>query len=203
VTNWTGIAIVAAAELTVLFAATVRCFSAKGRLDRERDGDIRSAIAGYEAGHVIPALTDVIVRAVTETIRRTATLADDLHKPSDSDAAERFRAGITDALATADTDVNFQAAVDASIMSRTPRAMEKTLVYRYTTLGVFLVACHLAGPAALYNVLTSGYNLPHTAVIVATVIFSLGLIGIIVLAILVATGEVALARAIREGKDAA
>jgi hypothetical protein len=203
VTNWTGIAIVAAAELTVLFAATVRCFTAKGRLDRERDGDIRSAIAGYEAGQVIPALTDVIVRAVSEAMRRRPTLADDLQTQSDPEAQAPFRNAVRDALATVDTDVDFGEAVDASIRSRTPRRMEKALVYRYTALGFFLIACHLAGPAALYNVLTGGYNLPDIAIIVATVIFSLGVIGALVLAILVAVGDAALTKAIREGKDAA
>lgn len=172
----------AGAEVAVLFAATVRCFSAKGRLDRERDGDIRAAIAGYETGKIIPALADLVDAVI---------------------AVRRVDESTADALTRADTDAAFNAAVDASVKSQSPRAWEQRLVYRYTALGTCLVACHVAGPAALYNMLTDGYNLPRTAVVVAAVIFSVGAIGALALGGLVALGEAALARVIREGKDAA
>jgi hypothetical protein len=182
VTNWPVIGIVAGAEVALLLGATVRCFSAKGRLDRERDSDIRSAIAGYETGKIIPALVDLVEAVIA------------VRRPDESTA---------DALNRADTDAAFNAAVDASVKSRSPRAWEQRLVYRYTGLGASLVACHLAGPAALYNMLTDGYNLPRIAVIVAAVIFSVGAMGALSLTGLVGLGEAALASAIREGKDAA
>jgi hypothetical protein len=186
VTNWAAIGIIAGAELTVLFAGTLRCFTARARLDRDRDSDIRGAIAGYEAGQVVPALA-ALVSNVNEV------KADDVS----------IEQTVEETLERADTAEAFQRAVDAAIMSRLPRARERTLIHRYTALGVCLIACHLAGPAALYNVLTAGYNLPSNAVIVATVIFSIGAMGMLALAVLVGLGEARLARAIREGKDAA
>jgi hypothetical protein len=181
-TNWPVIGIVAGAEIAVFFGATVRSFSAKGRLDRERDNDIRAAIAGYETGQIIPALVDLVesVIAVRGSGESTA-----------------------DALSRADTDAALNAAVDASVKSRSPRAWEQKLVSRYTALGISLVVCHIAAPVSLYNVLTDGYSLPQTAVIVAGVIFVVGAIIALWLGALAAVGEATLAGVIREGKDAA
>jgi hypothetical protein len=181
-TNWAAIGIVAGAELTVLFAGTLRCFTARARLDRDRDSDIRGAIAGYEAGQVIPALAE-LVSNVIEVKGEDETLEE--------------------ALGRADTGGAFDRAVDAAIRSRIPRNREKALIQRYTALGVSLVACHLAGPIALYSWLTAGYNLPRTAVTAAIAIFAVGAAAVLLLAVAVGLGEAALARAIREGKDAA
>ena len=182
VTNWAPIGIIIGAEIAVLLGATLRCFTARARLDQNRDSDIRGAVAGYEAGQVIPALADLVtnvleVKAENETVEQ--------------------------ALDRADTSEGFDRAVDAAIRSRLPRARERTLIHRYTALGICLIACHVSGPAALYNVLTAGYNLPPNAAIVAAVVFSIGAIGALALAVLVGFGEAGLARAIREGKDAA
>jgi hypothetical protein len=182
-TTWPAIGIVAGAEIAVLLGPTARAFTAKARIDRERDGDIRAAIAGYEAGTLIPALADLVSEVI------------EVRRPEES---------IADALNRAEgTGRKFKAAVDASITSQSPRAKETALVHRYLGLGLCLVAAHISGPAALYNVVTSGYNVPHTAVVVATVIFSLGIAGALVFGVLTALGELALTRVIREGKDAA
>lgn len=201
-TNWAAIGIVTAAELTVFFAATVRCFTAKSRLDRERDGDIRAAIAGYEAGQVIPVLTDLVARVI-DVNRPDERIVKALTEGTEEGTEEEFNAAITEGLDRGDTDKTFNTAVDAAIKSRSPRAKERGLIHRYTGLGLCLVACHVSGPAALYNLLTGGYNLPRTAVIVAAVIFAVGVIGAALVAILVQRGESALSSVIREGKDAA
>lgn len=167
----------------MFFGGTVRAFTAQARIDRERDSDIRAAIAGYETGEVIPALAS-IVSEVIEVKRDDETVADALNRAEG-------------------TNQKFAVAVVASIKSQSPRVKQRVLVHRYIALGAALLASQVAGPAALYNVMTGGYNLPRTVVIVATVIFSLGIIGSGALAILVALGEAALAKVIREGKDAA
>jgi hypothetical protein len=182
-TVWPAIAIVAAAEVTVFFAATVRAFSARARIDRERDGDIRAAIAGYEAGQVIPALADLVGEVIA--VRR-----------EDEPIAEALNRSES-------TNEKFAAAVSASIRSQSPRARERGLVQRHLGCGVCLVAAQVAGPVALYNSVTGGYDLSHTIVTVAIVIFSIGALGALAFGILVARADNALMRVIREGKDAA
>ena len=181
-TSWPGLGILAGAEITVFFAATVKAFSAQARISREHDNDIRAAIAGYEAGRVIPALAK-LVEDVAKTKRQDESFADALNR--------------------ADVGELFGGAVEASVLSKLPRARETNLVHRYTALGGCLLGCQLAGPVALYNILTSGYNLSHTVVIVATVIFSFAFVGALALAVAVGLAERRLARVIREGKDAA
>lgn len=180
--QWAPIGIVVAANVALFLGATVKAFTARARINRERDNDIRAAIAGYEAGEVIPALA-AVVDEVDETRRAGESTAD--------------------ALFRADYGGLFSRAVEASIRSRSPRIRETALVHRYTTLGICLVAAHLTCFAALYNALTSGYNLPHTMVTVAFVVFAFALAGAVAAAILVARGENALARVIKDGKDAA
>src|SRR5690348_16579605 len=107
-TNWPVIGVIAGAEVAVLFGGTIRCFSAKGRLSRERDSDIRAAIAGFEAGRIIPAL----VALVEEVI-----------------AVRRDDEATADALNRADTDAAFNVAVAASVKSQSPRGLEHKLVY--------------------------------------------------------------------------
>src|SRR5712692_6120278 len=133
-TVWPAIAIVAAAEVTVFFAATVRAFTARARIDRERDGDIRAAIAGYEVGKVIPALTD-LVGEVIDVRREGESIAEALNRAEG-------------------TDRKFAAAVSASIESQSPRARERALVQRHLGCGICLVAGQVAGPVALYNTVT-------------------------------------------------
>ena len=182
-TAWPVIAIVVAAELAVFFGATVRSFTAQARIDRERDGDIRAAIAGYEAGLVIPALAE-LVGEVVEVRREDESIAEALNRAKG-------------------TATKFQAAVGASIQSQSPRAKERALAHRHLGCGLCLAAAQIAGPVAVYNIVTGGYNLPDTAVIVAAVIFAIGAAGALILGILAALGDVALTRVIREGKDAA
>lgn len=182
-TAWPAIGIVAAVEVTVFFAATIRSFTARARIDRERDGDIRAAVAGYEAGLVIPALAE-LVSEVIDVRRDDESVAEALNRAEGS-------------------ATKFQAAVRASIKSQSPRAKERALVHRYFGCGVCLLAAHIAGPIALFNIVTGGYNLPDTVVIVAAVIFAIGVVGALILGVLVALGDSALTRVIREGKDAA
>lgn len=166
----------------MFFAATVRSLTAQARLDRERDNDIRAAVAGYEAGEVVPALAELI------------------------EEVERLRGDgetLVDTLNRADVDALFGAAVKASIRSQSPRDRERALVHRYTALGGFLLIAQLTAPVALYNVLTKGYNLPDTVVLAAAATFASTGIAALVAAILVAIGEIGLARSIRKGKDAA
>lgn len=180
--NWPAIAILSTAEAAVFFGATARSFTAQARLDRERDNDIRAAIAGYEAGEVVPALAALIEEVET------------LRAPGEA---------LVDTLNRADVDIMLGEAVKASVRSRTPRARERALVHRYTGLAVSLLVAQLAAPVALYNVLTEGYNLPKTAVLIAATSAVFTLAAAVAAAILVVFGERALTRAIREGKDAA
>jgi hypothetical protein len=182
-TSWPAIGIVAGAEVAVFLGPTIRSFTAQARIDRERDGDIRAAIAGYETGLVIPALAD-LVEEVNEVRREDESISDALNRAEG-------------------TARKFEAAVDASIRSQSPRTWERSLVHRHLGCGACLLAAQIAGPVALYNVVTDGYNLSQTIVIVATVIFSIGVLGALALAILVVLGDNALTRAIREGRDAA
>lgn len=182
VATWPAIAIVAAAEVTVFLGATVRAFNAESRLDRERDDDIRAAVAGYESGLVQPALA----RLIEEVI-----------------AVKRPRETVSDAMSRADVNTHFVAAVDASVRSQSPRARQSALVHRYTRLGICLTFMHVAGPAAIYNVVTGGYNLPHLVVVIAAVVFCLATAAALVAVTMVRMGENALAKAIGEGKDAA
>ncbi len=182
-TIWPAIGIIAAAEIAVFFGPTIRSFTARTRIDRERDGDIRAAVAGYETGQVIPALA-ALVEEVIDVRRANESIIDALNRAES-------------------TAKKFAAAVSASIHSQSPRAKERTLVQRHIGCGVCLVAAQVAGPVAIYNSVTAGYNLPHNIVIIATVIFAIGTIGALVLGILVVLGDIALMRAIREGRDAA
>lgn len=166
----------------MFFGATARSFTAQARLDRERDGDIRAAVAGYEAGEVVPALAALIEQV------------DALRSPGEA---------LVNTLSRADVDTMLGEAVTASIRSRTPRARERALVHRWTALGVCLLVAQLAAPIALYNVLTEGYNLPDTVVLIAATSAVFTIAAAVTAAILVALGELSLARAIREGKDAA
>lgn len=180
--NWPAIGILTAAEVAVFLGATKGCFTAQARIDRERDSDIRAAVAGYEAGEVVPALAALIEQV------------ESLRAPGEA---------LVDTVNRADVDAMLREAVTASIRSRTPRERERALVHRYTALGVSLLVAHLAAPIALYNVLTEGYNLPNTAVLVASTsaVFTLGAAA--AAASFVGLGERALTRAIRGGKDAA
>ncbi|HZQ80746.1 MAG TPA: hypothetical protein VFB25_02085 [Gaiellaceae bacterium] len=180
--SWPAIGIVAAAEAAVFFGATVKAFNAESRIDRERDDDIRAAVAGYESGLVLPALTRLVEQVI------------EVRRPGES---------VEDALSREDVNRHFVAAVDASVRSRTPRERQAALVHRNNWLTICLVAMHVAGPLSLYNVLTGGYNLPHLVVVVAAVVFCLGTTGALVTATMVSMGERALAKAIGEGKDAA
>jgi|SRR5581483_5548068 len=182
-TAWPAIGIIAGAEVAVFLGPTMRSFTAQARIDRERDADIRTAIAGYEAGLVIPALAD-LVEEVVEVRRDDEPIAEALARAE----------GMTK---------KFGAAVDASIKSRLPRDRERSLVKRHLACGVCLLAAQIAGPVAIYNSVTDGYNLSHTLVIVAAVIFAIGVLCSLGLGILVVHGGNALMRAIREGKDAA
>lgn len=180
--NWPAIGILSAAEVAVFFAATARSFTAQARIDRERDNDIRAAVAGYESGEVVPALATLI-----EEVQA-------LQAPGEA---------LADTLNRADLDDMFGASVHASIRSQTPRERERALVHRYTGLGASLLIAQLAAPVALYNVLTEGYNLPDTVVLIAATSFVFTAGAAVAAAVLVALGELTLARAIREGKDAA
>jgi hypothetical protein len=166
----------------VFLGATVKAFNAESRLDRERDDDIRAAVAGYESGLVQPALS----RLVEEVI-----------------AVKRPGESVADAMSRADVNTHFVAAVDASVRSQSPRAWQSALVHRYTSLGICLAFMHVAGPVAIYNVVTGGYNLPHLVVVIAAVVFCLATAGALVAATMVRVGENALAKTIAEGKDAA
>jgi hypothetical protein len=168
--------------VAVFLGATVKAFTAESRLDRERDDDIRAAVAGYESGLVQPAL----VRLVDEVI-----------------AVKRPKESVADAMSRADVNTHFVAAVAASVQSQSPRARQSTLVHRYTRLGVCLAIMQVAGPVAIYNIVTGGYNLPHLAVVIAAVLFGLVTVGALVAATMVRMGENALAKAIAGGKDAA
>jgi hypothetical protein len=173
---------VAAAEVAVFFGATVKALNAESRIDKERDDDIRAAVAGYESGLVQPALTRLVEQVI------------DVRRPGES---------VADALSREDVNRHFVAAVDASVRSRTPRARQVSLVHRNNWLALFLVTIQVAAPLALYNVLTGGYNLPQLAVVVAAALFCVGATGALAAATMVRMGENALAKAIREGKDAA
>jgi hypothetical protein len=173
---------VAAAEVAVFFGATVKAFNAESRIDKERDDDIRAAVAGYESGVVQPALTKLVEQVI------------EVRRPGES---------VADALSREDVNRHLVAAVDASVRSRTPRARQASLVHRNNWLAFCLVAVHVAAPIGLYNVLTGGYNLPHLVVVVAAVMFCLGATGALVAATMVRMGERALAKAVGEGKDAA
>jgi hypothetical protein len=181
-TAWTPIAIVSAIEVGVTLGPTFRAFSAQDRIDRERDDDIRTAIAGYEAGLVIPALADLV---------------------SEINDVRREDEPISEALARAEAARKLGPAVDASIRSQSPRARQRTLVHRHLACGACLVTAQVAGPVALYSTVTDGYNLPHNLVIVATVIFAIAALGALLVGILVVLGQNALMRAIRDGRDAA
>jgi hypothetical protein len=160
----------------------MKAFNAESRLDRERDDDVRAAVAGYESGLVQPALA----RLIDEVIA--------VKRPSET---------VADAMSRADVNTHFVAAVAASVRSQSPRARQSVLVHRYTRLGTCLALMHVAGPVAIYNIVTTGYNLPHLVVAIAAVAFGLGTAGALVTATMVRMGEIALARAIGEGKDAA
>ena len=181
-TAWPAIGIVAAIELAVTLGPTLRSFSAQDRIDRERDDDIRAAIAGYEAGLVIPALADLVSEV------------DDIRGEGEP---------ISEALSRAEAARKFEAAVQASIKSQSPRTKERSLVHRHLACGVCLVTAQIAGPVALYSTVTDGYNVSHTLVVVATVIFAIAALGALLLGILVVLGQNALMRVIREGRSVA
>jgi hypothetical protein len=168
--------------VTVFLGATVKAFTAESRLDRERDDDIRAAVAGYESGLVQPALA----RLVEEVIE-----------------VKRTRETVADAMSRADVNTHFVAAVVASVRSQSPRARQSALVHRYSRLGICLAFMQVAGPVAIYNVVTGGYNLPHLVVVIAAVVFCLATAAALVAGTMVRMGENALAKAIGEGKDAA
>jgi hypothetical protein len=111
--------------VTVFLGATVKALNAESRLDRERDDDIRAAVAGYESGLVQPALA----RLVEEVI-----------------AVKRPGETVSDAMSRADVNSRFVAAVNASVRSQSPRAWQSALVHRYTRLGACLTVMHVAGP---------------------------------------------------------
>jgi hypothetical protein len=173
---------VVAAEVAVFLGGTVKAFNAKARIDRERDDDIRAAVAGYESGAVQPALA----RLVEEVI-----------------AVKGPQETVADAMSRADVNQHFVEAVDASVRSQSPRARQTALVHRYTVLGICLASMQVAGPVAIYDVVTGGYNLPHLTVVIAAVVFCLGAVGSALTGTMVIMGENALASAIGEGKDAA
>lgn len=182
VVNLPATGILLAAELSVLLGATVRAFNAEARIEQERDGDIREAIAGYESGRVIPALAVLFERVEAQR-----------------SAAETM----TDALVRSDVSVALDEVVSAGSLARRPRLLERRLVARWTALGWALAGIHVSAPLAFYSVLIGTEPGSFTWTVVGRAGLGTAIFAAVLAAVLLRIANRSLSRAIREGRNAA
>jgi hypothetical protein len=169
-----------AAEFT-LSLLTWSAFNAESRIEKDRDRDIRDAMAGYSSGRVIPALADLIDNVL------------DVRRPDES---------IRDALTRHDTSAALDQVVEAAATSKSPRTLESSLVRMWTCTGCSNVVVQVAAPLLLLNAILNDDVLSRTLQTVSGVALVAGMTITIVSLIAVRQLSQALTRATRAGKDA-
>lgn len=170
-----------AAEAT-LSALTWAAFNAEARLQKDRDTDVRDAIAGYDSGRVVPALATLIEAVL---------------------AVRRPEEPIRDALDRADISGPLDAMKDAAAASRSPREIESRAVRIWNVAGSSCVGVQLSAPILLTNAIAGEDVMSQTVQTIAGIVLSGSTAILVVAMIFVRQLTRALTRAIRDGKDAA
>ncbi len=202
-------------ELALLLGPVIRGFGAEARIGKDRTDDIRGAEAGYVSGEVVPSIAELVdaigdllpPRAPQpQMIRRAALVVgvrgDDLANALAPDEIADPRAAIGDALSRGSITSQLNAVITASARSQSVRKAEKGSIVAWTRLACVCLVAQLAGAAAFIDGLTNSDLLPHTAVIIAQAALVAFGVATLTSALLVRRAEQALARTIREGKDA-
>jgi len=116
-------------------------FNAEARSEKDRDSDIRDAMAGYDSGKVVPAVAQLI-----ETVL----------------AVRRPDEPIQNALDRADTSGPLKEVVAAATVLGSPREIEERLLKTWTSVGASTVGVQLSGPVVLFNEIFDSGLVSHT-----------------------------------------
>lgn len=157
-------------------------FTAESRSESDRGSDIQDARAGYDAGRVVPA----VLKLIEEVI-----------------AVRRGEEPIQAALDRADTSALLDDVIAAGSASGKLLDLQQRLVRAWTVAAGANVLVQVAIPVLFLNACAGTHWISHTGQIVSGAALSGGGAILLVSLAVVRQFDRSLARAIREGKDAA
>ncbi|MGH7867485.1 MAG: hypothetical protein ACREP9_07605 [Candidatus Dormibacteraceae bacterium] len=167
--------------MALLLGVTVRSIAAGPRIHKEWDDEIRTAVAGYEAGEVVPALDNLVSEILA------------LRRPDEP---------IGDALLRGDVSAPFREAVEAAIESRGPQEAQRACIRRSYLLGYSLLCAQLAWPFAIVDRVVDDHPVSRFVTLGGRVVFTSSIVLTLLFAVALLRASNSLSSKVTAGKNA-